>query len=97
MWRPAAVANGYGVCSPPVLKEVWKSMTRAYKIVIERDTQGGYVATFPEMVGRQAQAGSLKTLMERIREAAALGPEGSEPVAIRHPLVPDSEPKAGSG
>ncbi len=46
-------------------------MTQAFKIVVERDSQGDYVATFPELPGGQAQAGSLKALMERIREAMA--------------------------
>jgi len=47
-------------------------MIQAHKFVIERDTQGGYVATFPGLMGRQAQARSLKALMERIREVMAL-------------------------
>jgi predicted RNase H-like HicB family nuclease len=64
-------------------------MTQAYKVVIECDTQGGYVATFPELVGCQAQARSLKTLMDRIREAMALCPEAGEPAAVPH-----KEPKA---
>ncbi len=61
-------------------------MTQAYKVVIERDTQGGYTATFPELVDCQAQAGSLKTLMERIREVTALCPEAGEPTS-RHPTL----------
>jgi hypothetical protein len=56
-------------------------MAQVYKVVIERDTQGGYAATFPELVGLQAHAGSLKTLMERIREAMAPSPETGEPAA----------------
>jgi hypothetical protein len=50
-------------------------MTRTHKIVIERDTRGDYVATFPEWAGCRAQAGSLKTLMVRIQEAMARGPD----------------------
>ena len=56
-------------------------MAQAYKVVIERDTQGGYAATFPGLMGRQARAGSLKTLMQRIQETMALSPETSEPAA----------------
>lgn len=62
-------------------------MTQAYKVVIERDTQGGYVATFPELLGCQAHAGSLKTLMERIQEAMALSPEVGEPAGIPRELA----------
>jgi predicted RNase H-like HicB family nuclease len=62
-------------------------MTQAYKVVIERDTQGGYVATFPELLGCQAQAGSLKTLMERIQEAMELSPEVGEPAAVPRKLA----------
>jgi predicted RNase H-like HicB family nuclease len=64
-----------------------ETMTQAYKVVIERDTQGGYVATFPDLVGCQAQARSLKTLMERIQEAMALSPEVGEPAAIPRELA----------
>jgi predicted RNase H-like HicB family nuclease len=63
-------------------------MTQAYKVIIEPDTQGGYVATFPELLGHQAQAESLKTLMERIREALAHVSELGEPVATPHPPAP---------
>jgi predicted RNase H-like HicB family nuclease len=67
-------------------------VTQAYKFVIECDAQGGYVATFPELAGCQAQAGSLKVLMERIRETMALSPEVDEPAADARELagiVPD--------
>jgi predicted RNase H-like HicB family nuclease len=69
------------------LKEGWKTMTQAYKVVIERDTQGGYVATFPDLVGRQAQAGSLKMLMEQIQETMALSPEVGEPAGVPRNLT----------
>ena len=68
-------------------------MTHAYKVVIERDTHGGYTATFPELVGCQAQARSLKSLMERIREVVALCPEVGEPAAARQPAMPYREAK----
>jgi predicted RNase H-like HicB family nuclease len=57
-------------------------MIQAYKVVIEPDSQGGYVATLPGLAGCQAQAPSLKTLMERIREAMALPPEVDQPAAV---------------
>jgi predicted RNase H-like HicB family nuclease len=53
-------------------------MAQTFKIVVERDSQGGYVATLPEVLGCQAQAESLKTLMERLREAMACCLEGNE-------------------
>jgi predicted RNase H-like HicB family nuclease len=76
------------------LEEGWKTMTQAYKVVIECDTQGLYVATFPELVGCQAQAGSLTTLMERIREAMAVCPEVAEPAVARHGAPPLEKPNA---
>ena len=69
-------------------------MTQAYKVVIERDTQGGYTATFPEVVNCQAQAGSRKMLIERIREEVALCPEAGEPAAARQSSMPHRESKS---
>jgi predicted RNase H-like HicB family nuclease len=57
-------------------------MIQSQKVLIERDTEGGYVATFPGLRGYQAQARSLKILMERIQEATALSPEAAAPAAI---------------
>ena len=47
-------------------------MTRAFNVVIERDSEGYYVASVPELHGCHTQARSLDTLMERIREAIEL-------------------------
>jgi predicted RNase H-like HicB family nuclease len=69
-------------------------MIQACKVVIERDTQGGYVATFPELLGCQAHARSLKTLMERIREAVALDLEEDERVTACHSEMPQPAPEA---
>ena len=57
-------------------------MIQAYKVVVESDSQGGYVATLPGLAGCQAQARSLKLLMERIQEAMVLSPEMDEPAAV---------------
>ena len=57
-------------------------MIQSQKVLIERDIQGGYVATFPGLRGYQAQARSLKMLMERIQEAIALFPEVAAPAAV---------------
>jgi predicted RNase H-like HicB family nuclease len=47
-------------------------MERHFDVVIERDDEGFYVASVPELPGCHTQARSLDTLMERIREAIAL-------------------------
>ena len=45
---------------------------REFTIVIERDTEGYYVASVPELRGCHTQARSLDTLMERIKAAIEL-------------------------
>jgi len=47
-------------------------MPRAFNVIIERDSEGYYVATVPELRGCHTQAKSLDTLMKRIREAIEL-------------------------
>ena len=47
-------------------------MTREYYVIIERDEEGYYVASVPELHGCHTQAKSLDQLMERIKEAIAL-------------------------
>ena len=47
-------------------------MARSFDVVIERDEQGFYVASVPELHGCHTQAQSLDVLMERIREAILL-------------------------
>lgn len=48
------------------------SMTRVFNVIIERDSEGYYVATVPDLRGCHTQAKSLDTLMERVREAIEL-------------------------
>lgn len=48
------------------------SSPRAYSVIIERDTEGYYVAEVPELPGCHTQAKSLDRLMERVREAIQL-------------------------
>jgi predicted RNase H-like HicB family nuclease len=50
---------------------------REFSIVIERDTEGYYVASVPELRGCHTQARSLDTLMERVKEAIELCLEDS--------------------
>lgn len=47
-------------------------MTRAYNVIIERDDEGYYVASVPELHGCHTQAKSLDKLIDRIKEAIAL-------------------------
>jgi predicted RNase H-like HicB family nuclease len=47
-------------------------MKRELNVLVERDREGLYVASIPELKGCHTQARSLDELMERIREAAEL-------------------------
>lgn len=47
-------------------------MKREFNVIIERDSEGYYVATVPELRGCHTQAKSLDTLMKRVREAIEL-------------------------
>ena len=47
-------------------------MKREFNVVVERDREGFYVASIPELKGCHTQAKSLDDLMARIREAAEL-------------------------
>lgn len=47
-------------------------MSRDYNVVIERDSEGYYVASVPSLPGCHTQARSLDELMERVREAIQL-------------------------
>jgi predicted RNase H-like HicB family nuclease len=48
------------------------AMARDFNVVIERDSEGFYVASVPSLRGCHTQARSLDELMERIREAIEL-------------------------
>ena len=47
-------------------------MNREFHVVIERDSEGYYVASVPALPGCHTQARSLDELSERIKEAVAL-------------------------
>lgn len=47
-------------------------MKREFNVVIERDTDGYYVASVPELHGCHTQARSLDKLLSRIKEAIEL-------------------------
>ena len=69
-------------------------MTRAYNVIIERDDEGFYVASVPELHGCHTQAKSLDKLMDRIKEAIApcleVQDQESKPlefIGVQHILV----------
>ncbi|HEY6170779.1 MAG TPA: type II toxin-antitoxin system HicB family antitoxin [Candidatus Kapabacteria bacterium] len=47
-------------------------MKRELNVIIERDAEGWYVGSVPELKGCHTQARSLDELMERMKEAAEL-------------------------
>lgn len=47
-------------------------MQRQFDVVIERDEEGYYVASVPQLPGCHTQAKSLDEVMQRIREAIEL-------------------------
>jgi predicted RNase H-like HicB family nuclease len=47
-------------------------MTRKFSVIIERDSEGYYIGSVPELRGCHSQARSLDELMDRIQEAAEL-------------------------
>jgi predicted RNase H-like HicB family nuclease len=47
-------------------------MTREFNVIIEKDEEGYFVASVPELRGCHTQAKSLDRLMERVKEAIAL-------------------------
>jgi predicted RNase H-like HicB family nuclease len=58
-----------------------ESMARQFDVVIERDEEGVYVASVPQLPGCHTDGTSLDELMEGIREALelCLEVEGQEP------------------
>jgi predicted RNase H-like HicB family nuclease len=59
-------------------------MASHFNVVVERDSEGYFVASVPVLPGCHTQARSLDELMARIREAIALCLEvqGREPDAL---------------
>ena len=47
-------------------------MTRQFDVIVEKDSDGYFVATVPALHGCHSQAKSLDVLMERIKEAITL-------------------------
>lgn len=47
-------------------------MAREFNVIIEKDEEGYYVASVPELHGCHTQAKSLDVLIKRVKEAIAL-------------------------
>ena len=47
-------------------------MAKQFDVVVEKDSEGFYVASVPSLAGCHSQARSLDELMDRIREAIEL-------------------------
>jgi predicted RNase H-like HicB family nuclease len=57
-------------------------MQLQFDVVIERDEEGNYVASVPQLPGCHTQARSPDAVMERIREAVELCVEGEPMQAL---------------
>ncbi|HLH20469.1 MAG TPA: type II toxin-antitoxin system HicB family antitoxin [Bryobacteraceae bacterium] len=53
-------------------------MERQFDVVIERDSEGYYIASVPQLPGCHTQARSLDEIRERIREAIGVYLEGQD-------------------
>jgi predicted RNase H-like HicB family nuclease len=53
-------------------------MSSEFSVIIERDSKGYYVASVPSLRGCHTQGKSLDEVLERIREAIALGLQGGD-------------------
>jgi predicted RNase H-like HicB family nuclease len=49
-----------------------RTAVRQFNVILERDSEGYYVASVPELPGCHTQARSLDKLMVRVREAIEL-------------------------
>jgi len=56
-------------------------MKRKFKVVVEKDADGYFVASVPALRGCHTQAKSLDVLMKRVKEAIELCLEVEEPAA----------------
>jgi len=62
-------------------------MRREFSVIIEKDEDGWFVATVPELRGCHTQAKSLDKLLARAREAIALCLEVQKSPGRRHQFV----------
>ncbi len=64
--------EGPGLRATLLLTEAVVKAKREFTVVIERDEDGFYVGTVPELRGCHTQAKNLDTLMKRVREVIEL-------------------------
>jgi predicted RNase H-like HicB family nuclease len=57
------------------------NMSREFNVIIERDEDGYFVASVPELRGCHTQAKSLDLLIKRVKEAINLCLEVEDPVS----------------
>ncbi|MEW6531337.1 MAG: type II toxin-antitoxin system HicB family antitoxin [Thermodesulfobacteriota bacterium] len=62
-------------------------MERSFSVIVERDEEGFYVASVPELRACHTQAQSLDALMDRIKEAIELCLEEQGPAIPRTTFV----------
>ena len=92
--RPLAREAGGASADEPALDYVQEGgMSRTYDVVVQRDEDGYYVGSVPELPGCHTQAKTLEQLLERIREAIELclevaDPERAQFIGIRRVTVP---------
>ena len=63
------------LASPPNVRQsmfMRKSTKREFSVIVERDEEGYYVASVPELPGCHTQADSLDKLVERVRKVIEL-------------------------
>jgi predicted RNase H-like HicB family nuclease len=63
------------------------SVTREFSVIIERDAEGYYIGSVPDLRGCHTQAKSLDTLMNRMREAIELCLEAEAEDLTQHEFV----------
>ena len=63
-------------------------MIKEFDVIVEKDADGYYVASVPELHGCHTQARSLDKLMQRVQEAIALCIEVEGRVRIAHAQTP---------
>ena len=57
-----------------------KSKVMKFKVIVEKDEDGYYVADVPELQGCHTQAKNKRKLMKRVREVIALCLEDAAPI-----------------
>jgi predicted RNase H-like HicB family nuclease len=62
-------------------------MRREFSVIIEKDEDGWFVASVPELIGCHTQARSLDKLLSRVREAIELCLEVDDSAGPGHEFV----------